>query len=170
MKKYASDTKKAKKNKTDFAAIKKLLKYARPYVPVIIIALVLSALQIAATLLAPVVVGKTVDYIIGENNVDFGVIFKNAGILAGLIACVFVFQYLASLCINFASFRTIRDLRSSAYAKLNDVPLSYVDSNSHGDLMSRVGNDIDQISDGLIQGFSQLFNGVVGKGDGIVMI
>lgn len=161
MKKYASDTKKAKKNKTDFAAIKKLLKYARPYVPVIIIALVLSALQIAATLLAPVVVGKTVDYIIGENNVDFGVIFKNAGILAGLIACVFVFQYLASLCINFASFRTIRDLRSSAYAKLNDVPLSYVDSNSHGDLMSRVGNDIDQISDGLIQGFSQLFNGVV---------
>lgn len=161
MKKYASDTKKAKKNKTDFAAIKKLLKYARPYVPVIIIALVLSALQIAATLLAPVVVGKTVDYIIGENNVDFGVIFKNAGILAGLIACVFVFQYLASLCINFASFRTIRDLRSSAYAKLNDVSLSYVDSNSHGDLMSRVGNDIDQISDGLIQGFSQLFNGVV---------
>ncbi len=159
MKKTSSNT--VQKNKTDFAAIKKLLKYARPYVPVIILALVLSALQIAATLLAPVVIGRTVDYIIGENNVDFGVILKNAGILAGLIACVFVFQYLASLCINFASFRTIRDLRSSAYAKLNDVPLSYVDSNSHGDLMSRVGNDVDQISDGLIQGFSQLFNGIV---------
>ena len=159
MKKTPSNT--VQKNKTDFAAIKKLLKYARPYVPVIILALVLSALQIASTLLAPVVIGKTVDYIIGENNVDFGVILKNAGILAGLIACVLVFQYLASLCINFASFRTIRDLRSSAYAKLNDVPLSYVDSNSHGDLMSRVGNDVDQISDGLIQGFSQLFNGIV---------
>lgn len=159
MKKTPSNT--VQKNRTDFAAIKKLLKYARPYVPVIILALVLSALQIAATLLAPVVIGKTVDYIIGENNVDFGVILKNAGILAGLIACVLVFQYLASLCINFASFRTIRDLRSSAYAKLNDVPLSYVDSNSHGDLMSRVGNDVDQISDGLIQGFSQLFNGIV---------
>ena len=149
------------KSRTDFAAIKKLLTYARPYVPVIILALVLSALQIAATLLAPVVIGKTVDYIIGENNVDFEVILKNAGILGGLIACVFVFQYLSSLCINFASFRTIRDLRSSAYAKLNDVPLSYIDSNSHGDLMSRVGNDVDQISDGLIQGFSQLFNGIV---------
>ena len=159
MKKNPSNT--VKKNKTDFAAIKKLLKYARPYVPVIILALVLSALQIAATLLAPVVIGKTVDYIIAQSNVDFGVILKNAGILAGLIACVLVFQYLASLCINFASFRTIRDLRSSAYAKLNDVPLSYVDSNSHGDLMSRVGNDVDQISDGLIQGFSQLFNGIV---------
>lgn len=149
------------KSRTDFVAIKKLLAYARPYVPVIILALVLSALQIAATLLAPVVIGKTVDYIIGENNVDFEVILKNAGILGGLIACVFVFQYLSSLCINFASFRTIRDLRSSAYAKLNDVPLSYIDSNSHGDLMSRVGNDVDQISDGLIQGFSQLFNGIV---------
>ena len=159
MKKTPSNT--VQKNKTDFAAIKKLLKYARPYVPAIILALVLSALQIAATLLAPVVIGKTVDYIIAQNNVDFGVILKNAGILAGLIACVLVFQYLASLCINFASFRTIRDLRSSAYAKLNDVPLSYVDSNSHGDLMSRVGNDVDQISDGLIQGFSQLFNGIV---------
>lgn len=159
MKKTPSNT--VQKNKTDFAAIKKLLKYARPYVPVIILALALSALQIAATLLAPVVIGKTVDYIIAENNVDFGVILKNAGILAGLIACVLVFQYLASLCINFASFRTIRDLRSSAYAKLNDVPLSYVDSNSHGDIMSRVGNDVDQISDGLIQGFSQLFNGIV---------
>lgn len=159
MKKTPSNT--VQKNKTDFAAIKKLLKYARPYVPVIILALVLSTLQIAATLLAPVVIGKTVDYIIGENNVDFGVILKNAGILTGLIACVLVFQYLASLCINFASFRTIRDLRSSAYAKLNNVPLSYVDSNSHGDIMSRVGNDVDQISDGLIQGFSQLFNGIV---------
>ena len=161
MKKYTSETRNKQKNKTDFAAIKKLLEYARPYVPVIIVALVLSALQITATLLAPVVVGKTVDYIIGQNNVDFGIIFKNAGILAGLIACVFIFQYLSSLCINFASFRTIRDLRSCAYAKLNDVPLSYIDSKSHGDIMSRVGTDIDQISDGLIQGFSQLFSGIV---------
>lgn len=161
MKKHTSETRNKQKNKTDFAAIKKLLKYARPYVPVIIVALVLSALQITATLLAPVVVGKTVDYIIGQNNVDFGIIFKNAGILAGLIACVFIFQYLSSLCINFASFRTIRDLRSSAYAKLNDVPLSYIDSKSHGDIMSRVGTDIDQISDGMTQGFSQLFSGIV---------
>lgn len=161
MKKYTSETRNKQKNKTDFAAIKKLLRYARPYVPVIIVALVLSALQITATLLAPVVVGKTVDYIIGQNKVDFGIIFKNAGILAGLIACVFIFQYLSSLCINFASFRTIRDLRSCAYAKLNDVPLSYIDSKSHGDIMSRVGTDIDQISDGLIQGFSQLFSGIV---------
>ena len=142
-------------------AIGKLLVYAKPYLPVIAVALVFSALQIAATLLAPVIVGRTIDYIIGERNVDFGVIGKNAVILALLLTAAVVAQYLSSLCINFASFRTIRDLRQYAFKKLNDVPLSYIDNNSQGDLMSRVGNDIDQISDGLIQGFSQLFSGVV---------
>lgn len=138
-----------------------MLKFARPYLPYIIGALIFSVIQIVATLLAPVIIGNTVDYIVGKDNVDFGVILKNSGILGGLIAAAFLFQYLSNLCINFASFRTIRDLRRKAYAKLNDVPLSYIDSNSHGDLMSRVGNDIDQISDGLIQGFSQLFSGIV---------
>ena len=157
MKKTTSE----KQPKMQVGAIKKLLKFARPYIPYIVLALVFSAIQIAATLLAPVIIGNTVDYIIGKDNVDFGVILKNAGILGGLIVAVFLFQYLSNLCINFASFRSIRDLRRSAYAKLNDVPLSYIDSNSHGDLMSRVGNDIDQISDGLIQGFSQLFSGIV---------
>lgn len=153
--------KKIPAKKTDFTAIKKLLHYARPYIPIILVALVCSVVQIVATLITPVVIGNTIDYIVGQNNVDFAVIAKNAGILAGLITMVFAFQYASSLCINFASFRVIRDLRRSAYSKLNSVPLSYVDSNSHGDLMSRVGNDIDQISDGLIQGFSQLFSGVV---------
>lgn len=147
--------------KTDFSAIKKLLKYARPYIPAIVGSLLCSIVQIAATLYAPVVIGDTVDYIIGENNVNFEIIFKNAGILGGLIAAVMIFQYLSALLINFASYRTIRDLRRYAFDKLNSVPLSYVDSHSHGDLMSRVGNDVDQISDGLIQGFSQLFSGIV---------
>lgn len=159
--KPVNDKKQRKNKKTDFVAIKKLLRYAKPYVPVIVLALLLSVVQIVCTLFAPVVIGNTVDYIIGQNNVDFGVIAKNAGILAALIAMVFISQYLGSLCINFASFRVIHDLRRNAYAKLNTVPLSYIDSNSHGDLMSRVGNDIDQISDGLIQGFSQLFSGIV---------
>lgn len=153
--------KRDKTKKTDYSSIVKLLKFAKPYLPLIIIALIFSLIQIASTLLVPVVIGRTIDYIVGENNVDFGVIFKNAGILGGLIAVVFLFQYLGSVAINKASFRTIRDLRRAAFDKLNNVPLSFIDGNSHGDLMSRVGSDIDQISDGLIQGFSQLFSGVV---------
>lgn len=152
---------KPQNKKTDFNSIKKLLKYAKPYLPAILLALVCSLIQIAATLAAPVVIGKTIDYIIGENNVNFGIILKNAGIFGALIAVAIIFQYVSSLLINFASYRTIRDLRRFAFKKLNDVPLSFIDVSSQGDLMSRVGNDVDQISDGLIQGFSQLFSGIV---------
>ncbi len=152
---------KTQNKKTDFNSIKKLLKYAKPYLPAILLALVCSLIQIAATLAAPVVIGKTIDYIIGENNVNFEIILKNAGILGVLIAVAIIFQYVSSLLINFASYRTIRDLRRFAFKKLNDVPLSFIDVSSQGDLMSRVGNDVDQISDGLIQGFSQLFSGIV---------
>ena len=150
-----------KENKTDFAAIKKLLKYAKPYIPTIILALVCSLIQIAATLTAPVVIGNTIDFIIGEGNVDFGIILQNAGILGGLIGAAVLFQYISTLLINKASYFAVKDLRETAFSKLNSVPLSVIDTNSHGDLMARVGTDIDQISDGLIQGFSQLFSGVV---------
>lgn len=153
--------KRKKDNKTDFAAIKKLLKYAKPYIPTIILALVCSLIQIAATLTAPVVIGNTIDFIIGEGNVDFGIILQNAGILGGLIGAAVLFQYISALLINKASYSAVKDLRETAFSKLNSVPLSVIDTNSHGDLMARVGSDIDQISDGLIQGFSQLFSGVV---------
>lgn len=153
--------KRKKDNKTDFAAIKKLLKYAKPYIPTIISALVCSLIQIAATLTAPVVIGNTIDFIIGEGNVDFGIILQNAGILGGLIGAAVLFQYISTLLINKASYSAVKDLRETAFSKLNSVPLSVIDTNSHGDLMARVGSDIDQISDGLIQGFSQLFSGVV---------
>ena len=152
---------KTKKEKRGAGAIGMLLRYARPYLPAVLLALLCSLIQIAATLAAPVIIGSTVDYIIGEGNVDFGIILKNAAILGALVVTVMIFQYLSTLLINFASFRTIRDLRRYAFRKLNNLPLSYIDSSSRGDLMSRVGSDIDQISDGLIQGFSQFFSGIV---------
>lgn len=154
-------TKKKKKEKRGAGAIGMLLRYARPYLPAVLLALLCSLIQIAATLAAPVIIGNTVDYIIGEGNVDFAVILKNAAVLGALVVTVMIFQYLSTLLINFASFRTIRDLRRYAFRKLNNLPLSYIDSSSRGDLMSRVGSDIDQISDGLIQGFSQFFSGIV---------
>lgn len=152
---------KTKKEKRGAGAIGMLLRYARPYLPAVLLALLCSLIQIAATLAAPVIIGNTVDYIIGEGNVDFAVILKNAAVLGALVVTVMIFQYLSTLLINFASFRTIHDLRRYAFRKLNNLPLSYIDSSSRGDLMSRVGSDIDQISDGLIQGFSQFFSGIV---------
>lgn len=152
---------KARVRKTDFSAIKKLLRFASPYSPFIALALLFSVIQIAATLLAPVVIGNTVDYIIGKGDVDFDVIAKNALILGGLIVAATVFQYLSSLCINHSSYKIVHDVRKRAFDKLNSVPLSFIDGHSHGDLIARVGSDVDQISDGLVQGFSQLFGGAV---------
>ncbi len=150
-----------KTSASEFGAIKKLLAYAKPYLPQIILSLLCAIVQVVCTLYAPVVVGNTVDGIIEKGNVDFELILKNSIILLGLIIAVVIFQYLSTILINYASFRVIRDLRRNAFRKLNDLPLSYIDSHSHGDLMSRVDGDVDQISDGLIQGFLQLFTGII---------
>ena len=116
------------KTKTPKGSIRLVLSYMRPYFPLILLALLFSVIQIAATLLAPVVIGKAVDYIIGENNVDFEKILHYSFILMGLIALVMVFQWLGSLCTNKAAMNTVRDLRCAAFNKLNRVPLSYIDN------------------------------------------
>ena len=142
-------------------AISLVLRFMRPYYPLILLALLCSVAQIVATLLAPVIIGRAIDYIIGEGNVDLGKVLHYAYILMALIAVVMVFQWLASLCTNKAAFYTVRDLRAAAFNKLNRVPLAFIDNHPHGDLLSRVVSDTDLISDGLIQGFTQLFSGVV---------
>ena len=153
----------AKKEKpaANKGAIKLVMRYMRPYIYLIVLALIFSAIQIAATLYAPIIIGKAIDCMVGVKNVDFNKIANYSFILMGLIAAVMLFQWLSSLCTNKASLATVRDLRCAAFNKLNRVPLSYVDSHSHGDLLARVVGDVDLISDGLIQGFTQLFSGVV---------
>lgn len=141
--------------------IGRLLSYVKPYMFWLILALFFALLQIAATLFAPIVIGNAIDYIIGKNNVDFDAVFKRLFILGGLIATASLFQWLVSLCTNKVAYRTIRDIRRDAFDKLNRVPLKVIDGSSRGDLMTRVGADTEQISDGLIQGFTQLFTGVV---------
>lgn len=150
--------KNAHKNK---GAVALVLRFMRPYYPLVLSALVCSILQIAATLLAPVVIGRAIDYIIGKNNVNLTKVLHYAYILMGLIAVVMVFQWLSSLCTNKAAMNTVRDLRCAAFNKLNRVPLGFIDTAAHGDLLARVVNDTDLISDGLIQGFTQLFSGIV---------
>ena len=148
---------KKQKNANSKGSIKLVLKFMRPYYPLIALALLFSVIQIAATLYAPVVIGDAVDYIIGAGNVNLEQVMRRAYVLMGLIAVVMVFQWLASLCTNKAAMNTVRDLRCAAFNNLNRVPLSVIDTRAHGYLLSRVVNDTDLISDGLIQGFTQLF-------------
>lgn len=150
----------AKKRK-DKGAVGRVLHYARPYLWLLALALLFAVIQITATLLAPVIVGKAIDCMLGKGAVAFTRIFTYVIYLLLTIAAAALFQWLGTLCTNKLAYYTIRDLRNAAFTKLNRVPLSYIDTHAHGDVMSRVVSDTDQISDGLIQGFTQLFSGVV---------
>lgn len=141
--------------------LKRLISFTKPYRGYLIGALFSAVASVSLTLLAPVISGNAIDYIIGPGQVDFKNVFSLLIWLAATVAGVAVFQWLMTLCTNTVTYRTVRDLRKAVFEKLEDVPLSYIDSHSHGDLISRVANDIDQISDGLLQGFSQLFTGII---------
>ncbi|MFQ8600540.1 MAG: ABC transporter ATP-binding protein [Oscillospiraceae bacterium] len=92
---------------------------------------------------------------------DFAGLAKILLLLGGTIAGGALFQWLMTLCTNQVTYRTVKDLRVEVFGKLAEVPLSYIDGHAHGDLISRVTVDIDQVSDGLLQGFSQLFTGII---------
>ena len=137
--------------------IKRLLGFLKPYGGYLIAALVSAVLNVTLTLLAPVLIGDGVDRIIGKGQVDFKGLAPILLWLGFAILFAALFQWIMTLCTNIVTHRTVRDLRIAVFHKLNRVPLKTIDGNSHGDLISRVVNDIDQVSDGLLQGFSQLF-------------
>lgn len=141
--------------------IKRLLSYVKPYWGWLALALLFALIQIAATLFAPVIIGNAIDFIVGKGEVNFDGAAKKLVELGALIAVASLFQWLVSYCTNKLAYRTIRDIRRQAFDKLNRVPLKVIDHSSRGDLMTRVGADVEQISDGLIQGFTQLFTGIV---------
>lgn len=139
----------------------RMLTYTRPYGLYLALAVVFAVLQVLLTLYAPVLSGRAIDFIIGPGNVDFPVILKILIQFAVVILLSAGFQWLMSLCTNIVTGNTVRDIREAAFGKLEQIPLSYIDGAARGDLMSRIVTDVDMISDGLLQGFSQLFTGVV---------
>lgn len=141
--------------------LKRILSYLKPYYGYLIIAIVSAILSVVFTLLAPVLVGRGIDHIIGENNVLFSEISKIIAYLAVVIVLGSIFQWIMSLCANKITYKSVEDIRRDVFQKINKLPLKYIDSNSHGDLISRVINDIEQISVGLFQCFSQFFTGIV---------
>ena len=137
-----------------------ILRYIRPYWPLVILSLLLSALTVGLTLYVPILTGRGVDYIIGKDQVNFtGLLAVITGILIS-VAVTAVAQWIMNHINNKITYRVVRDLRVQAFDHLEELPLSYVDRHSSGDLISRIVTDIDQFSDGLLLGFTQLFTGV----------
>ena len=125
-----------------------------------ILSLLLSALTVGLTLYVPILTGRGVDYIIGKDQVNFtGLLAVITGILIS-VAVTAVAQWIMNHINNKITYRVVRDLRVQAFDHLEELPLSYVDRHSSGDLISRIVTDIDQFSDGLLLGFTQLFTGV----------
>lgn len=141
--------------------IRRILRYAKPYRGYIIGALLFAVANVSLTLYAPVLIGQAVDQIIGPGQVDFSSIGRILLLLSTVIVGASIFSWMMTRCTNVVTYRTVRDIRVALFDKLQQVPLKTIDAHAHGDLISRVVNDVDQISDGLLQGFSQLFTGVV---------
>ncbi len=141
--------------------LKRVFSYARPYMKFFILTVFFAGLGVALSLSVPVFIGEAVDCCVGKGNVDFDKLLKIIITLAVIVIASTFFQWLMSLCTNKLAFLTIRDLRTDIFNKLERVPLKYIDGHTKGELTSRVINDIEIISDGLLQGFTQFFSGIV---------
>lgn len=140
--------------------LRRILHYIRPYSGLVILSLFLSVLTVGLTLYIPILTGRGVDYIVGKGQVNFE---RLLAVIAGILISIFitsVAQWIMNHINNKITYRIVRDLRVQAFNHLQELPLSYVDKHSSGDLISRIITDIDQFSDGLLLGFTQLFTGV----------
>ena len=143
------------------STIKKLLTYIKKYKIQILFSLAISAMSVWLSLYIPIIVANAIDYIIGKNQVDFTTIFGLILQIVQIAIVVAILQWMINIINNKITFLVARDLRNDAIKKLERVPLKYIDTNQHGDIVSRVISDVDQIVDGLLMGFTQIFTGVL---------
>lgn len=141
--------------------IKRVGKLLLPYLHYLILSLVFAVITVGFTLYAPILIGDAVDFIVGKGQVDFGKILQILVKLAVIIGVTSVAQWLMNLCNNQITYRVVKDVRMNAFEHLQKLPLKYVDSHPYGETISRIITDVEQFSDGLLMGFSQLFTGVV---------
>ena len=147
-----------KKNK---GTLKKVYSYIGKYKYFLILSMFFAAVTVGLTLYAPILVGKAIDCIIGKGNVDF-VNMKSILIkVAVIVVSTALIQWLMNVCNNKITYNVSRDLRKKAFEKIEILPFSYIDTHSKGDIVSRVITDVDQLSDGLLMGFTQFFTGVI---------
>jgi len=144
----------------DIRIMKRLFQFCRPYLKYLIFALLCSALQITFTLLTPVLIGQAVDLLIGKGLVRFDLLVKQFMWIAGSVILTAIFHFFVIRLSNTMTYSITKDLRKQLFYKYSTLPLSYIDRHAHGDLMSRMINDIDLIGDGLLQGFTHLFSGI----------
>lgn len=141
--------------------LKRVFRFIRPYHGRIVGMLLLAVITVAATLYTPILIGKGVDTMLGEGRVQTEPLIQILVKLGAVVVITAVSQWLMNLLTNQVTYRVVEDIRSQAFLHLQQVPISYMDANQPGDILSRIVTDVTQFSDGLLMGFTQLFTGVV---------
>ena len=153
--------KKDSRSGSDRATLKKLLTLLKGDIWKIVLALVLSGVSIVLSLYVNVIIGRAVDYMAGKDAVDTVGVRECCIIIACSVIVSAALNYFVKIMLDRIAFKTVRTLRNSLFSKIQRVPVSYIDRNKPGDMIARLINDIDQVSDGLILSFAQLFSGIV---------
>ena len=143
------------------STLKKVLKRIEKYRLLVILSLLMAAATVVLSLYLPILTGEAVDGIIAKGLVNFTGLFRILKIMLAVIVATAVFQWLMNVINNHITYHVVQDIRKEAFAKLEKLPLKYVDSRSYGDIVSRMISDVDQFAEGLLMGFTQLFTGVL---------
>lgn len=141
--------------------VKKVLGYIGRYKILLFLSILCAAVSSLLALYVPILIGQAIDYIIGAGNVDFEKILLILYKIAVTVAVTALLQWIMNILNNRITFNVVRDMRNKAFQKLQVLPFSYLDGHSSGETVSRVITDADQLADGLLMGFTQLFTGVV---------
>ena len=150
-----------KNSKKSPSTLQKVLKYIGKYKYLLPVSIFLALITVALSLIVPILIGRAIDLMIGKGAVDIDGVVKILILTAVLVGIGALTQWLMSAINNRITFNVARDVRRDAFAKIERLPLSYLDSHPHGDILSRVINDTEQFSDGLLLGFTQLFTGLM---------
>lgn len=141
--------------------IGRLLSYTKPCAALLVPAVLSAVISVLLSLYTPILIGRGIDYIIGENNVDFNGVKRYVLLIAGTVLLSALFSWVMSYCTYKITYRAVSDIRCDLYEKLNRVPLSYIDGSSRGDIIGRMSADTETVSDGMLQCFSQFLTGIV---------
>ena len=150
-----------KMNSEQSEVLKKVLRYMRRYWFYLAISILLAAITVASTLYIPLLTGDAVDCIVSKGHVDWAGVFAVLKQMAMVIGITALAQWGMNICNNKLTYQIVRDIRNEAFAKLEILPLKYIDQKSTGEIVSRIIADVDQFADGLLMGFTQLFTGVI---------
>ena len=146
---------------TKRAPLARVLRFRSPHVPALLASLVLAAAVVVTTLLVPVLSGRAVDCLVGPGEVNVEGLVANLRLLALAVIATATSQWALTALTNRVAYDVVRDMRVQAFGKLQRLPLFYVDSHRHGDVVNRVVTDVDQFSNGLVMTFQQFFTGVL---------